>query len=532
MEDTFIKYMITKKQKEIIFIKYMITQKQKEMIFIKYIIRKKIAILFLAISIVLSYSAPINAQQAGSSSKSAKTIGQNSNLIQCLINGDAINSSNTSSYDTDENSQLVSYSTIKIGRINTINSTVALDTASYEIKAVNDIYYIPFTPVLDSVNKSLTLHVNTILLDNTKHMVIIKDAKDANGDKIDSDIIFTFTTGDSTAPFVKEFECFTVNEFGKIIINFSEPMNEAQMLDKSNYMVATTSGAICVPLGTDDTVTKISNKSVLIDMTTTVNKPNVMISPITDLSGKTLNASTEKVNLNAISEGRVLIKSAELIAKNKVKVTFNSKLAVYSNTDISLTGVTEGAIRIAYIESIIVNGNDNTEIVLVLDKEMGTDATYNGSAITATTSQNPRSESVFGTRLMPSQIIPINDKVAPEVITYDHDSNDLTEPIEKVVASGDILTSTVDGMVAKDTTGTITISYSEAINLYSLSILTYVVEGYTVTSISNGANNNEIVLSIKANSDNTPAKTTVRQDYNICDYYGNISPSGKTLTVR
>jgi hypothetical protein len=496
-------------------------------------VQKKIIVLIVVMSIIFSCSAPINAQQADNSAKSPKTIGQSSNLIQAFINEDAINPGIEDSYNTGEEPKAKLYYTIKIGRINTINSTVVLDTASFEIKAVNKNYNIRFTPVLDTENNSVSLNIYTILLDNTKHMVIIKNAKDANGNNIDSDIIFTFISGDFTAPFVNKYDCFTVKEYGKIIIIFSEPMNEAQMLDKSNYMVGTTSGAICVPLGTEDTVTKISNKSVLIDMSTTVDRPNVMISPITDLSGKTLNASTENVYINAITEDRVLIKSAYLIAKNKIKVTFNSKLAMYSNADISLTGATEDPIRIFHIESMLVNDDGNTEIVMVLDKELSTDGKYNGSSIALVTSQNPKSESIFGSRLSPFQYIAIGDKVAPEVITYDHDTNYLTGPVEKVVLSGDILlNSMVDGTVDKDTTGTITISYSEDINPYSISILTYIVDGYTVKAFSNDENNKEVVLSIKANSDNTPARTTVRQIYNICDYYDNVYAPDKAWTVR
>lgn len=473
-------------------------------------------------------STPINAQQADNSAKSTKTTEQNINQIQCVINKDVNNLSNATSYNVG----LRPFATIKIGRINNINSTVALDTATYEIKQVNSDNNIRFTSEFDSENKSVTLSIKTILLDNTKHMVIIKNAKDANGNKIDSDVVFTFMSGDNTPPFIKTNDCFTVNQYGKIIIYFSEPMNEAQMLDKSSYMVATTSGAIYAPLGTNDTVTKLSNKSILIDMSETVDKPNVMISPITDLSGKTLNSSSDNFCLQSVPEERVLIKSANLITKNKVKLTFNSKLATFANSDILLsgtTGTTEDPIRIAYIESITVNDDDTTELVFLLNKDLDTNAEYNGSYILLTTSQNTRSESIFGTRLLPSQCVYLNDKVAPEVITYDHDSNDMTEPVEKVVLSGDILTN---DNVYKDTTGTITIFYSEEIPLNCISILTYAVDGYTVTDVSHGNDNSEVVLSIMANADNTPAKTTVTQVYNIQDYNGNLGLSGQTWIVR
>ena len=424
-----------------------------------------------------------------------------------------------------------SYHFYKIYFNEEINTTVAMNSASYSFKTADDNLTIFFVPEMDDDNKSVKLNIPYRLLDNTKYKVVVKNAEDLFGNKIASDITFTFTTSDFTVPSVERNKCFTINSDGKIIIYFSEPMNEAQMLDKANYMVATTQGAIYASLGTEDTVSKLSDRSVILDLSTEVNLPNVKISSITDLSGKSLYASNLPVYLYAIDKETVKVKSADLIAKNKVKITFNCKLDTYSSADIKLTGVTEGAIRIQHVESIIINEDGNTEAVLVLDKDLSTDVKYNGYDISLVTKDACSSESVFGTKLSPSQSVDIRDKVAPEVITYDHDSNDLTEPVEKVVLSGgDILNSMVDGKVPKDTTGTITISYSEEI--HSFSVMTYIVEGYTVTAVSNAANDSEVVLSIKANSDNTPARTTVRQVYSIYDYEYNYLLPDKAWTVR
>ncbi|PYG88804.1 Ig-like domain-containing protein [Ruminiclostridium sufflavum DSM 19573] len=412
-----------------------------------------------------------------------------------------------------------------------INRTVALDSASYSFTTAEEKSHISFTPMLSSDQKSVTLNLPKPLRDNTDYKVVVKNAEDLYGNKIASDIPFTFTNGEYTTPSLEEGKCFTLNSEGKIIIYFSEPMNEAQMLDKANYMVATTQGAIYSPLGTEDTVSKLSDRSVMLKMSTEVNLPNVKMSSITDLSGKILN-SPYPAYLNAIDKERVMVKSADLIAKNKVKITFNSKLYNFSNNDISFTGVTEGAIRTAYVESMIVNGDDNTEVALVLDKDLSTDVKYNGFAISSLTRNNCYSKSVFGTGLSPLQSISIMDKVAPEVITFDHDSSDLTEPVEKVVLSGDILSAIVDGKVPKGTTGKITIYYSEPIASYSISLLTFAVEGYTVTAISNTVNNSEVVLSVKADSDNTPARTTVRQVYEIYDYSVNYFLPDKAWKVR
>jgi hypothetical protein len=47
-----------------------------------------------------------------------------------------------------------------------------------------------------------------------------------------------------------------------------------------------------------------------------------------------------------------------------------------------------------------------------------------------------------------------------------------------------------------------------------------------------GRRKNEVVLYIKANKDNTPARTTVSQVYNISDYAGNIYMHDKIMQVR
>ncbi len=413
-----------------------------------------------------------------------------------------------------------------------VSTSFAENPANYDFYLTQNTENVSFFPVLNTDGKCVTLNMQENLCDNTEYNVEVRNAEDLYGNKISSAIKFKFTTGDYEYPTVLENKCCTINSEGKIKIYFSEPMNEAQMLDKSSYKVATTPGAIYAPLGTDDTVTKVSDRSVLIDLSKTVASPSVMLSPIMDLSGKSLYNSTMPVYSDYINEESVYVQSVDLIAKNKVKITFNTELKTFVNNDIYFSVVTDSAINTAFIESILVNNDGNTETVMVLNKELSTDGTYKGLYIYAVTKALTNSETHFGTKLSPSQTISINDKVAPEVITYDHDSIDLTEPVEKVVLSGDILNSMVDGTVDKDTTGTITISYSEDINPYSINIHTYVVDGYTVTAISNDVNNNEVVLSVKANSDNTPARTTVTQLYRICDNNGNVPLYGKAWTVR
>lgn len=413
-----------------------------------------------------------------------------------------------------------------------VSRDFAENSANYDFTTFDYYTTVSFVPTLSNDGKSVELYLPKGLRDNTKYKIVIRNAEDISGNKTTSDIKLEFTNGEHSTPSLEVNKSFTNNTEGKIFIYFSEPMNETQMLDKSSYKVVTTPGAIFTSLGAGDTVSKISDRSVLIDLSKTVNLPSVMLAPIMDLKGNRLYNSMAPVYINDIEEETVMVESIDLIAKNKVKVTFNRVLQTFSTNDISFAGVTNNTILVAEIESLINNDNDKTEVVIVLNKELSTDVKYNGSVVSVITKENCNSKSVLGTKLTPSQSISINDMVAPEIITYDHDANPLTEPVEKVVLSGNILTAMVDGKVSKNTTGTITITFSEPILEFSLSVLTFAVEGYTVTSISNAVNKNEVVLSIKANKDNTPAETTVRQVYNISDYSGNIYLSDKAWTVR
>jgi hypothetical protein len=400
----------------------------------------------------------------------------------------------------------------------------------------NNVYYttVSFIPKLSSDEKSVELYFPKGLRDNTKYNVIVSNAEDILGNKKTSDIPLEFTCGERSMPSIAVNKCFTNNKDGKIMIFFSEPMDEDQMLDKSNYKVAATSGESYASLEDGDIISKLSARSILIDLSYTVDTPSVMISPIMDLNGNSLYNSIAPVYLNDIDVQVLRVESADLIAKNKVKVTFNGILESYNSSDIYFPGVIKTETEQPLVESMINNDNDKTEVVLVLNKELSTDVKYNGSVVSAVTKADSRSKSILGTILSPSQTITINDMVPPELITYDQDSDPLTDSVEKVILSGNILSQMDEnGNVSKNTTGTITITYSEPILEFSLSVLTYSVAGYTVTSISNAINKNEVVLSIKANSNNTPARTiTVRQVYNISDYSNNILFLDKVLTVR
>ncbi|PYG87154.1 Ig-like domain-containing protein [Ruminiclostridium sufflavum DSM 19573] len=430
-----------------------------------------------------------------------------------------------------------------------LDKSEAEDEENYTFKKVSDGDTVYFNAEYENAaddEYTVRLTPTSYLEDNTEYEVTVLKAEDESGNETDKNIVYTFTTGDNTTPYVKDgtgddagndTSCYAVNADGKIYITFSEAMNEAQMLDLDNYMVDIKNGKGFVALDSDvDKITKISDRKILIDLDAKIAEgvtPDVKVAPIMDLAGKRINGSVDSSIVANIGVEAVKVTSAELISKNKVKVTFNTQLSAFSNTDIVFTGVTEGAIRTQSVESMVTNDDGNTEIILILDKDLETNVKYEGAAVTAKTAADTESESISGTVLGANQQnIAIEDKTAPEIVTFDHDANSNTDKVASVKLDAGTPLYEANNKVDKGTEGTISIKFSEAIKTATLSTLTFNVKGYTVTGISNADDASVVVLSVKADANNTAKRTSVTQVFNITDDAGNVFASGSTWTVR
>lgn len=446
-----------------------------------------------------------------------------------------------------------------------LKEETALKSANYTFKSVKDNKTVYFTieyPV-DNNKKVVKLIVPGKLDDNTEYEVVVKKAiEDAVGNKMENDYVTTFTTGDNTAPTIKTDECYVVQANGKIYLKFSEPMNEAQMLDKANYMVQPKSATGDYrALDDDDKISKISDKIVLIDLDEEVVAPNVKVAPIMDLANKRLNDKVDAVPVLAIGVEKVEFKSAELIEANKIKLVFNTKLDTFANSDITVglegaVTTTSGAVRIASVESQTVNDDGNTEIVFVLDEEINTDATFTDDLdvtvpVTLKSKDvDTKSKSTSGTLLTTNLTIDVEDKTAPKIAKYKFKGDDDETPEVFIYGYKD-----KDGPEGKDidpedtynkldegNIALVSIKFTEAMDFASLSKLSFTVDGYTVKDVLYyDANNNneqdedersEVILKIQAKADNTPARTSVTQVYNISDLEGNVLASGSTWTIR
>lgn len=220
----------------------------------------------------------------------------------------------------------------------------------------------------------------------------------------------------------------------------------------------------------------------------------------------------------------VYIEEAQLIAKDKIKIVFNKEMEQFYWRDIVLTHLTTpDAINIVGNGDLTTN-DGKSEVELFLDKELATDVTDGGGArIGITTSDTPKSVSVSGSKLKANyDKAPLHDKVAPEIAWWDHDKDQSTDDIAKILVDLDSRT--------QSTTGSFTIFFSEDISEDSkespLTADTFSVDGFTITEISASIGTKTVVLKVEANHNQISGEPTVTQNSPIEDVAGNVLAEG------
>ena len=320
-------------------------------------------------------------------------------------------------------------------------------------------------------------------------------------------------------------QSFVIAEKGMLYIVYSKAMNEAQMLDPANYQISIDQGISYMPLGADDTITRLDERSVQIyvreleDMNKTAIRLYAKVEPIRDAEGRKL------YNLNGTYTAVILdlqeaqIEAAQLVAKDRIKVLFNKIMESIPLDDIALANLTTwDSIRVADCESTIVNSDDVTETVLILDHELATDGTdEDGARIKITGVLAPYPPFAWGDELREEYSISIDDETAPETVLWDHDDDAATEEIAKAIGSL--------------TLGTITLYFSEDIDEATLTAATFSGPDYTVTSLEALAGTKRVILNIQADPGLSPDDITVMQDSDIYDLAGNVLEAGTTWAV-
>ena len=417
---------------------------------------------------------------------------------------------------------------IKIAFDEELDTEVATSPDSYEVKRLLDNKKRPLTAVINDSRNSVELKFDPKLEDNTEYQLSIKNRMDIYGNKDTSEFKYTFTTRDNKAPEVNDKEksderCYAIAEKGMIFIIYSEPMIEEQMLNPENYWVSIDGGANYKELGKDDTITKVNDRKVQIYVKDLEGKHdsniNVKIAAIMDLANKRLYGDILPYIVKIIDSDNVYIEEAQLIAKNKIKVVFNKEMEQFNRSDIVLTHLTTpGAINIVGNGDLTTN-DGKSEVELFLDKELATDVTDGGGArIGITTSDTPKSVSVSGSKLKANCDKTLDDKVAPEIVWWDHDNDQSTDDIAKILVDLDSIT--------QGRTGSFTIFFSEDIKESSLTVDTFSVDGFTITGISATRGTKTVVLTVEANYNQISDEPTVTQNSPIEDVVGNVLVKG------
>ena len=422
---------------------------------------------------------------------------------------------------------------IKIAFDEELDTEVATSPDSYEVKRLLDNKKIPLTAVINNSRNSVELKFDPKLEDNTEYQLSIKNRMDIYGNKDTSEFKYTFTTRDNKAPEVNDKEksderCYAIAEKGMIFIIYSEPMIEEQMLNPENYWVSIDGGANYKELGKDDTITKVNDRKVQIYVKELEGKHdsniNVKIWSIMDLANKHLYGRIDPYIVKIIDSDNVYIEEAQLIAKDKIKIVFNKEMEQFYWRDIVLTHLTTpDAINIVGNGDLTTH-DGKSEVELSLDKELATDVTDGGGArIGITTSDTPKSVSVSGSKLKANyDKVPLDDKVAPEIVWWDHDNDQSTDDIAKILVDVDI--------VEQVWRRSITIFFSEDISEDSkespLTVDTFSVDGFTIKSISAPMGTKTVVLTVVPNNDNISGEPTVTQNSPIEDADGNVLAEG------
>lgn len=318
---------------------------------------------------------------------------------------------------TVASTKLTGATTFAITFSENMDATESVKTANYSVTDA-DGKDVSFTVAYSAKVATLTF----ALTDNADYEVKVLAAKDEAGNAMASEYVEAINPGDNTAPDVSSTTVPYFTDANTIYVVFTEAMNGDQLIDKSFYMIDANSDGTYTALDADDSVEAISNKKVKITFADggITAASDMRIGKMTDLAGKVLTDSatsyyTQITNITSDA----LTYTAEAIATNKIKLTFNKELAAFSNTEFAITGS-----DIDSIESMTVNADGVTEVVLVLTT--GTVIAADAEPVVNTTAAPTETKSTEGTVLaaVTDNSIQAVDKIAPTVkdVVYVNDT--------------------------------------------------------------------------------------------------------------
>lgn len=383
-----------------------------------------------------------------------------------------------------------------------------------------------------------TVRLLVPLVDLATYTIKVISMKDLAGNAMAASYTASKLISDSSNPVVTA--AYAVAADRKIYITFSEAMNAAELGMKTNYLVDRDGGTNNFQLlGDADGVVVTDNRHIVITMGLPIDNPSVKMAAMHDLSGKKLGSDSffeytgEGGNLLNIGTESVSLIIAELVGYNMVQLTFNTRIVALGSNDFLFRNDADGnsfaaSIGIVDILSSGENASGQSEIIVLLDKTLNSDATYTDNGTV---------------KPVEIQVQPIGTISASDVlITARNHASALT------------LLDRMGGAIALDGSGnpiitwndfngdskldTVVVKYDEAILESSLSTMTFNVSGYTVSGVfidsdglvaagtagDHAVTARYVVLNITKAGQTNDAGTrpTVTQMYPISDTLGNV----------
>jgi len=327
----------------------------------------------------------------------------------------------------------------------------------------------------------------TDALSGSTYSVVIEGVKDLADNEIEK-VSPTVAVTDTTAPEVTNPSEIYKNK--KVIkVKFNEVMKSEDILNLANYQ----SNGIYLSTTKAKATIADGGKAVLIDyskVTETLSETLITVGRVRDAAGNYTELFANTVDLTDVDAAGITIEKVEATGVKTLVVTLSDALTKFEKNDFVIT---DGlAIGVTFAN----NADGKGVITYTLDAELDTDL---ATPITVKTAAATASENSFGVKV----------KEDLPAVTAD----------DKIPATFEAAFTSADA---------ITITFSEKVDVTTLSKATFAVSGNTVTSIAITGDGGEdgytirMVLNLK-DAVSTGSKVTVTQKVDFEDKLGNVS---------
>lgn len=401
-----------------------------------------------------------------------------------------------------------------------LNKTSAENKGHYVLTNENGVAVKRMINNISYTGKEVTITFKENLLGD--YLLTLEGIEDQWGNKMVATPL-TFTVADLTKPNKNNWSAklYNAGESDQMIkIDFNEKMalnGYYSILDITNYII---DGMPLYKMKEQPTLTAINNgSSILIEipnledggvnLSSGMNK--VEIARVADAAGNYTTAFSNTIELK--KEENILIDSVKATDPTTIEVTFNDTLMTFNPDDLLITTYNTSLLdALAHkldISKITksLNNDHHTVITLTMDNALEYDLSIPVYAYIV--KANPSSMNAYGETLLYNDYKQAADSIIPTIATQSING----KKINNIRAS--IIANPVG--VPEGTYDTITLSFTEAINPYSVSIVTFEVEGYDVMATNIIDNTIQLVLNEDIDALPPEVETEIKQIAPILD---------------